>query len=149
MTENKETLVQPAIQLAPPLAVLLLVFLCGLILRKLLFKRLTLAAKKAKSGSHEIIISATRGPSLIWLLMLGIYIALQFPKLPANIVNLAGKILLVLGLFSVTLLLANISATLINLFSNKWDRALPGASLTQTVTRIIIFVIGFPVLLTP
>jgi small-conductance mechanosensitive channel len=147
MTESKETLVQTALQLALPLAVLLLVFFCGLILRKLLFKRLTRLAQSTKSGLHEIIISAIRWPSLIWLLMLGIHIALQLPKLPTNIVNLTGKILLVLGLFSVTLVLANISANLINLFSRKWDRALPCASLTQTITRIIIFAIGFPVIL--
>ena len=37
--------------------------------------------------------------------MLGIYIVLQFPKLPENVVHTAGKVLLVLGLLSVTLVI--------------------------------------------
>jgi small-conductance mechanosensitive channel len=147
MSGSKEMFVQIVIQLALPLAVLLLVLVSGLVLRKFLFNRLTHWAQNTKHNLDDIIISAIKGPFLIWFLMLGIYIALQFPKLPANVVQTAGKILLILGLFSATLVIANISSSLIGAYSGRWDPGLPGASLTKTVIRIIIFGIGILVIL--
>jgi len=147
MTESKETLVQTALQLALPLVILLIVLVLGFVLRKFLFKRLSRLAQNTKSGLDDTIISAIKGPFIIWSLMLGIYIALQFSELPENTVHIAGKILLVLGLFSAILVLANISSNLTNLFSARRSTPLPGASLTQTVIRIIIFGVGFLVIL--
>jgi small-conductance mechanosensitive channel len=147
MTESKETILQFALQLALPLVILLIVLVLGFILRKFLFKRLSRLAQKTKSGLDDTIISAIKGPFIIWSLMLGVYIALQFSELPENTVHIAGKILLVLGLFSAILVLANISSGLTNLFSAGRARPLPGASLTQTVIRIIIFGVGFLVIL--
>ncbi len=147
MTENNETLVRTALQLALPLAILLIVLVLGFILRKFLFKHLSRLAQNTKSGLDDSVISAIKGPFIIWFLMLGIYIALQFSELPQNYVQIAGKILLVLGLFSAILVLANISSNLTNLYSSRWSRTLPGASLTQAVIRIIIFGVGFLVIL--
>jgi small-conductance mechanosensitive channel len=147
MTENREILVQSAFRMALPIIALLLVLGLGFVLRRILFKRLTRWAQRTGSGLGDVFISAVRGPFIIWFLMLGVYIALQFPKLPENTVHVAGKILLILGLFSATLVLANISSRLISVYSGKWVAALPGASLIQTVSRIIIFGIGILVIL--
>jgi small-conductance mechanosensitive channel len=107
--------------------------------------RLTRWAEHTKSDLDDIIIAAIKGPFIIWFFMLGIYLALRFPKLPANIINTADKILLVLGLLSVTLVLANIASGVITHYSGKWD--LPGASLTRTISKIVIFAIGILVIL--
>ncbi len=147
MAENREIIVQTALQLALPLIVLLLVPGLGLVLRGFLFRRLARWSQNTKSHLDDIIISAIKGPFIIWFLMLGIYIALQFPKLPENTVHVAGKVLLVLGLFSATLVLANISSSVIGLYSGRWEAALPGASLTKTISRIIIFGIGILMIL--
>ena len=147
MSGSREMFVQVAIQLVLPLAVLLLVLVFGFVLRKLLFKRLAHWAQNTKNNLGDIIISAIKGPFIIWFLMLGIYIALQFPKLPENVVHTAGKVLLVLGLLSVTLVAANIASSFISIYSGRRAPALPGASLTQTVTRIVIFVVGILVIL--
>jgi small-conductance mechanosensitive channel len=147
MTGSREMFVQIVIQLVLPLAVLLLVLVLGFVLRRFLFKRLTHWAQNTKHNLDDIIISAIKGPFIIWFLMLGIYIALQFPKLPENVTHIAGKVLLVLGLFSATLVVANISSSIISIYSGRWDPALPGASLTRTVTRIVIFGIGILVIL--
>jgi small-conductance mechanosensitive channel len=147
MTESRAMFFQIAIQLILPVAVILFALVFGFVLRKLLFIRLTQWAQHTKYNIDDIIISAIRGPFLIWFLMLGIYIALQFPKIPDNAAHLAGKIILVLFLFSVTLVTANIAASVISTYSGRWDPALPGASLTRTVTRIVIFSIGILVIL--
>jgi len=139
--------VQIAVQLALPVGAFLLVLGFGLVLRAMLFKRLIRWAQHTKHNLDDIIISSIKVPFVIWFVMLGIYIALQFPKLPENMVHIAGKVLLVLGLFSITLVLANIASGVITHYSGKLGAVMPGASLTQTISRIIIFTIGILVIL--
>jgi small-conductance mechanosensitive channel len=147
MNWSNDVIIQTIIELILPFATLLVVLCIGFILRALLFKRLMIWAEHTKSELDDVIINAIRGPFLIWFVMLGIYCALQFPKLPDDIVHTAGKILLVLGLFSATLVAANIASGIITHYSGKWGAAVPGASLTDTLCRIAIFTIGILVIL--
>lgn len=147
MTESREMFVQIAVQIVLPVAVLLLVLVSGFVLRKFLFKRLTRWAQNTKYNIDNIIISAIKGPFIIWFLMLGIYIALQITKLPEDTVRIAGRILLALGMFSATLVVANIASGVISSYAGRWDPSLPGASLTRTITRIVIFAVGILIIL--
>ncbi len=130
-----------------PLIVFLVTLILGYILRKVLFGHLSYWARNTKSQIDDIIITATKGPFMIWCLMLGIYLAMEFSKLPEETVDIVGKILLVLGIASVTLVLANIASRLVRMYSNKLTTALPITSLTQNITRIIIFGIGILIIL--
>jgi len=123
-----------------PFGTFLIVLGAGFLLRALVFMRLTRWAQNTKSNLDDIIIGAIKGPFIIWFVMLGIYFALRFPILPEHFINIADKLLLVLGLLSVTLVLANIASGLITHYSDKWD--LPGASLIRTISILIIFIIG-------
>ena len=147
MSGSNEMFVKIAVELALSVGVILLVLCFGLVLRSLLFRRLTKWAQQTKHDLDDIIISAINGPFVIWFLMLGIYIALHFHELPENVVNTAGKILLALGLFSATLVAANISSGVITHYSSKLGPTLPGATLTRTISRIIIFTVGILVIL--
>ena len=142
---SNEDIIQTVIELTLPFGTFLVVLCLGFLFRALLFIRLSRWAEHTKSDLDDIIIAAIKGPFIIWFFMLGIYLALRFPKLPVNIINTADKILLVLGLLSATLVLANIASGVITHYSGKWD--LPGASLTRTISKIIIFVIGILVIL--
>ncbi|MEW6087592.1 MAG: mechanosensitive ion channel family protein [bacterium] len=130
------------VQFIIPFAIVLTSLVIGYISRKILFNRLIHFAKNTKTYLDDIIISAIKGPFIIWCLMIGIYFALQLSELSANYVNIAGKILLVLGIASVTIVLANISRNFIKTYSGKVEAALPVTSLTQNIARIIIFGIG-------
>ncbi len=130
-----------------PLIVFLITLLFGYALRRFLFSRLTRWAEKTKSQIDDIIIATIKGPFIIWCLMLGIYLALEISRLPEELVHIAGKILLVLGITSVTLVLANISTKLIRIYSGRIEAALPVTSLTQNITRIVIFGIGILIIL--
>jgi small-conductance mechanosensitive channel len=145
MNWSNDAIIQTVIELTLPFGTFLVVLCLGFLFRALLFIRLTRWAEHTKSDLDDIIIAAIKGPFIIWFFMLGIYLALRFPKLPANIINTADKTLLVLGLLSVTLVLANIASGLITHYSGKWD--LPGASLTRTISKIVIFIIGILVIL--
>ncbi|MBU0569093.1 mechanosensitive ion channel family protein, partial [bacterium] len=82
--------------------------------------------------------------------MLGIYLGLEVSKATEEteeIVNIAGKILFILGTFSVTIALTNIFTKIIKAYSGKIQTALPLTSLTQNIGRIVIFAIGLLVIL--
>ncbi len=147
MSGSNEMFVKIGVKLALSVGVILLVLCFGLLLRALLFKRLTKWAQQTKHDLDDVIISAIKGPFVIWFLMLGIYIALHFHELPENVVQTAGKVMLALGLFSATLVAANISSGVITHYSSKLGPTLPGATLTRTLSRIIIFIVGFLVIL--
>ncbi len=130
-----------------PLVILLSTLILGYIIRKIVFNRLMRWAKNTKTQIDDIILSSIRGPFMIWFTMLGLFFALEASKLPENTVHIVNKALLVLGIFSVTLVLANIAAKLIRSYSAKVESALPVTSLTQNISRIIIFGIGILIIL--
>ena len=130
-----------------PFITLIITLCLGVAVRQFLFSRLSRWAKNTKSEIDDTIIATVRGPFIIWCLMLGIYLALEVSKLPKDWVDIAGKAILVLGILSVTLVLANISARLVKMYSGKIEAALPVTSLTQNITRIIILGIGILIIL--
>ncbi len=147
MNQVLTLLIQLSIAFSLPAAVFLLTIIVGFIVRKVLFKRLSHWAAKSATQIGDIIIASTKGPFIIWCLMLGIYFALESSKLPAELVHVAGKILLILGILSVTMVLSSVSSRVIKIYSAKIDFALPVTSLTQNIARIIILGIGILIIL--
>ncbi len=125
-----------------PFVVFSVVFLTGYVVRKILFNRLSRWSKKTSSPLDDVILSATQGPSLIWLLMLAIYAAVEISNLPEGFVGAMEKFLLVLGILSATIALNNIVGKVVKIYSQKIESALPVTSLTQNVCKIIVFGIG-------
>ncbi len=140
-------IVQKPFEFLTPVIVFMLTVIIGYGLKKIVFRRLGQWSKNSKARVADVIVVALKGPFEIWFVMLGIYFALELTKLPENIVQLIGKLLLVLGIFSVTLVLANIVSRLIKVYSAKIESALPVSSLTQNISRIIIFTIGILIIL--
>ncbi len=133
-------------RLLAPLLVFCVTFLVGYVARLLVFRRLEAWAHKTSSSVDDILIGALHTPVMIWTLMLAIFLALQFSSLSAGLIRLASRALLVLGIFSVTLVVANLLARLIQWYAERKDSALP-VSLSQNITRIVVFGIGVMVIL--
>lgn len=125
-----------------PVVVFLSVLLAGLLARRIIFARLTALCARTSSQIDDIVIAAIKGPFLIWCVMLGIYLALQVSVVPDQYVRIAGKVLLSLGILSVTISLANIAAGIVHSYSGKVDSTLPVTSLTENITRLVIILIG-------
>ena len=130
-----------------PAAVFLVILLTGLVIRKLLMMQLSKWAKSARTSVADIIIKAISKPFVIWCIMLAIYIVLDASRLPQANIYVAGKVLMVLGILSVTLVLANISSAAIKLYSGKQETILPVTTLTQNIARIGIFGTGILIIL--
>jgi len=139
--------IQNLFEILVPASIFLITLICGFIIRTIMFARLNRWSKHTKTQVNDIIIDSIKGPFIIWFLMLGIYFGLESSKLPENLVHIIDKLLLVLGIFSITFVLANISAKLVSVYSRKVETALPVTSLTQNISRILIFTIGTLVIL--
>ena len=130
-----------------PLLIILITITAGYISRKIIFSKLTRWAERTKSQVDDIIISVARGPFLIWFVMLGLYFAVRTSPLPEDLVITIEKILLVLGILSATFVLASITGRLIRLYSAKIETALPVTSLTENISRVVVFLIGILVII--
>lgn len=130
-----------------PLAVVIGTLLAGYIVRGILFSRITKWSENMKMSIGRHLIHIIRVPVIIWFLMLGIYIALEVSMLPKDIVLLAGKILLALGILSFTLVGVNLSTELIARHAGTIEGIMPITSLTQNIARIVIFGVGFLIIM--
>jgi small-conductance mechanosensitive channel len=143
MNERISLLLKHLVEYAVPLAAVAASVVCGYIIRGVLFRRLVRWSKTTKNQIDDIIISSVRGPFVIWFLILGLYIALEIGTFPERVVNVVEKTLIVLAIVSVTFVLANVASRFIRTYESKMDSTLPVTSLTQNIARIVIFVIGF------
>ncbi len=134
-------------QLVLPVSVFLITVIAGWILRKIIFIRLARWSEKTETKFDDVVITAIKGPMIIWFAILGLYFALAVSKLPANIVDVIHKVLLALIIFSITIVLANIVGSLIKIYSAKVETALPVTSLTRHISKIVIFAIGILIIL--
>lgn len=134
-------------ELIIPLSVFVVLIMASLALRKVVFSRLSAWTKHTKTQIDDIIAEAIRGPFLVWCFMLSTYITLEISPVSEEIVNLVGKVLLVLGIGSVTFVAANISSQFIRTYSTKIESTLPVTSLTQNLTRIVVFAVGLLIIL--
>ncbi|MFC2021687.1 mechanosensitive ion channel family protein [Chloroflexota bacterium] len=144
---NDYSIKQLLFDIVLPLAIFLATLLTGYYLRKLFFNRLRLLRKRTRSRFIEIVINSIRGPSFIWFLMLAIYLSLEISKLPENIVGIAGKILLVLSIASITLVISNIAVTYIQFQAKRTKTVTPVTSLMENVTRIVIYILGILIII--
>ena len=144
---NNNSTYQILLGIVIPLAIFIATIVAGYFLRKLLFNRLHFWGKRTKRPFVEVIIESARGPTLIWFLMLSIYLALRFSILPQNIVEIVGNILLVLGIISITLVISNTTLALIKFQAKRAKTTTPVTSLMQNIARIVIYILGILIIL--
>jgi len=130
-----------------PLVILVITVVSGYILRNFLLSRLNRLAAKTKTEIDDLFISSIRNPFIIWFVILGVYFALKASELPVGATSIINRVLIVIGIFSVTLMVANIISRLIKVYAGKIETALPVTSLTQIIARIVIFTVGLLVIL--
>jgi small-conductance mechanosensitive channel len=135
------------IQALMPVFILVLTFMLGLLVRRLVFSTLTRWARKTTGKIDDIVVRAINGPFLIWVLMLGIHFAAHVSPLPEKISNLVSKILLFLLIASVTAVCARLASEIIRVYGSRMQGTLPVTSLTQNLARLVVVTIGLLVLL--
>ncbi|MFC2044838.1 mechanosensitive ion channel family protein [Chloroflexota bacterium] len=144
---NNYSMNQVLFDVVIPLAIFIATLLSGYFLRYLLFERLRHLGKHKRRQPVETIIDSAKGPTLIWFFMLAVYLALKFSSLPQYVVDIVGKVLLVLGLISITLVIANVAMELIRYQAKRGKTDAQVTSLMGNMARVIIFILGILMIL--
>ena len=130
-----------------PVVIFLISALLSFIVRAVLFNRLNRWAQKSKTQLDDIIVSSIKGPSIVWFLLLSIYLAVSFSNLPPDKVVLIGKIIITLSILSISFAVANLFSQLIGSFSQKVNVTVPVTTLTQNIVRLVVLIIGSLIIL--
>ena len=128
------------------LLALMVIWLCGFFIRRVVFYYLSRWAKKTETQADDIIIAASRVHMLLWFFLLGLSVAIQL--IPGGHAHkiIINRIISSLFVVSLTFLAAQVSSGLITLFARN-SLSLPFTSLTQNLIRLVVVGIGMLILL--
>lgn len=137
----------PQIRPFLPAITILCTTLMGLVIELTVLRRLEWLAKRTTWKGDDIIIAALHLKLVFWGLLLGIALAFSpssswFDK---NLTPDINNVLLVLFIFSLTMMVARICAGLITSSANAAAR--PALSIVTVIVRVTIYIIGFLIIL--
>jgi small-conductance mechanosensitive channel len=130
-----------------PISVLAITLSTGWIAKGLLFRALRRWTSRTETRADDVLIQAFSGPFMIWILMLGLFLAAQSSALPERVTSLISKGLLILWIVSLTIVAARLAGDLVKLYGNGMQGALPVTSLSQNLARIGAIILGVLILL--
>ena len=139
LSTNWRDLVWPAMLFAG-------VLLLGLVIRRIVFGRLKTLAKKTGSPVDDAVVDSLRGPVLLWIVILGIYAATDFSRLPPTITRWSERILVALWIVSLTLVLSRLAGRLMRLYAARTGTHAMG-TLPQTLATVLVALVGIVTLL--
>jgi small-conductance mechanosensitive channel len=135
------------IQWIVPLGLILGGLLVGLFVDKFVLGRIRKAVARTKWNGDEIVVTALGGMPMLWLTLLGLYLALQSLQLSPYWRTIVKNALLVTAILSVTIFVAKISAGLVGKYARRIEGTLPATSLFTNLTRLLVFLLGALIIL--
>jgi small-conductance mechanosensitive channel len=129
------------------LAIFVGVTAIALLFRKVMFRFLHRWAQKTETTLDDLLLAAVRVPSIYWCIAAGLYLAIGTSNLPAQYVTYSFKAIHVLVILSVTLVVANVSANLVNYAIQRSQIPIPITGLSRTLIQVIVLTIGVLILL--
>lgn len=142
MTGFFDWLVNNWMLLIIPIAIFAFSLIALLWLRWLAFQRLERWLTKSKLTVEIQVLRALRWPSVIWGLIISIYLGVVVSQLPSTSKSLVGKGLWTLLLISLTLALISVLGKLLEIYSSKLQLSQRGTAITRNVVRIVILIIA-------
>ncbi len=134
-----------------PLIVSLAVFLGSLalllVVRKLLFAALSRWAAGTATRVDDLVVSNLRVPSLLWSLVLALYLAIGLSTLDPNAVFYAFRILHAVLILSITWVAANLAGLLIRGVVDRLAIEIPVTGLTVGMIKGTILIVGLLIFL--
>lgn len=119
----------------------------GWLLRRYTFRALRRAAQRTSWKLDDVIVDSLYTPVLLWLIILALYAATTFSRLPRAAAGWTAKALLGLWIVSITLALARLGGRLVRAYGSRLEGALPMSTITEVLVSIVVGVIGLLTLL--
>lgn len=123
-----------------PFLVFVGVFALTLGARRFAYRFLHRWAQKTATTLDETVIGTTRGPSLLWCVIVAIQVAVGTSQASPQVISYAHKILGALIIVSISLVVANIATEIVRHYAGKID--LPATGLTEVILKIVIIALG-------
>lgn len=147
METIRHFLVHDWMKVMVPLGVLALTLAVGLAAKRVIARLLKAWATRTKSAAGLLAIQALLGPFMIWVLILGIHLAVRSSDLPERWTGVLGRILLVLWILSFTLVATRLAGDVIRQYGSNAQGMLPVTTLTQNLAQLGVVLLGLMVLL--
>ncbi len=128
-----------------PLIFILVGFLAGIIGEKVIFNRIKSFVVKQQIPGSEIIFQSLHRMTFIWFVLAGFFWAILSSPVKPGIANVLQKIITIILLYSVTLVLARLTAGFVNLFVQRTEGV--STSLLSNLAKTIVLVLGTLILL--
>jgi small-conductance mechanosensitive channel len=129
------------------LLILLASIALGLLVDRLLIRRFFSAARHPHWTGIGIVVRSIEGLSFIWIVMLGIYMAIEEVALPAKVeADLVRAVSLVL-IGTGALALSRMTVGAITRLARHGDHALPSTTIFANITRLFYAIVGLLVAL--
>ena len=129
----------------------LAVFAAGLIatiwLRRVAYNALERWAKKTIWQGDEILLQATRAPSILWCLILSSALALTVSPVPQHWKNWANKGLWTLLVISLALSAVNLVGKLVSLYGERLKATQRTIAISKNIANAVIYIVAILVLL--
>ncbi len=143
----RQVLERDPAQVLIPLVVFVVALAAGYLLRRLLLHALGAWYHRTQSRPGRMLTEALRGPMAIWVVIAAVHLAIQSSELPPRFTRWSPKALLVLGVFSVTLMGMRLGGDLVRYYGGQTPGALPVTTLTQTLVQLAVVILGILVML--
>jgi hypothetical protein len=135
----------------PDVVIPLAVFAAGLIatiwLRRVAYNALERWAKKTKWQGDEILLQATRAPSILWCLILSSALALTVSPVPQHWKNWANKGLWTLLVISLALSAVNLVGKLVSLYAERLKATQRTIAISKNIANAVIYIVAILILL--
>lgn len=131
----------------PALAMIAGGFLIGVILERVIFAKLKKMVKKTGWLGGEIVTSCVHGMVILWCVIAGAHVALYNLPLSSTIFNFFQKCLVIITIFTVTVVVGRIAVGFIGTYSRSGEGILPAISISSHITKLVIYLIGLLVIL--
>lgn len=130
-----------------PVSLIVIGWFIGLVVERIFFKRLKRFIARTHFPGNELFFESLRRMPSFWCFLAGIYGAvLTIPiSIPSNRLDVLQKVLTAIFLYTVTLVIARISAGFMTIYSQKIKGF--SASLFSNLVRIIIITLGILIIL--
>jgi len=128
-----------------PIAFIVAGFLAGIIAEKVIFRKIERFVIKKHIAGGDIIFHSLHRMTFIWFVIGGFFWAVLSSPLRPDIVNVLQKILTVAFLYSVTLVLARLTAGFVRLLIRRTE-GVP-TSLISNVAKAVVLILGTLIIL--
>ncbi|MEW6186244.1 MAG: mechanosensitive ion channel family protein [Thermodesulfobacteriota bacterium] len=130
-----------------PVAIALGVFFFLLLIRVFIFRILHHWADRTHSDLDNLIIRVLKTPSVLWCLIIGLYIGLDVSDYSGKYVKYFSQAIHILLVFSITLAASSLTGKLLKTYVEKSEIPIPTTGLVTGLLKGIIWAVGLIIIL--